>query len=180
LYDNARQLLFLLPALFLLAGIGLDALIGWIKPPAAKMILVVLIAIPGIYSSVHLYPYQYIYYNSLVGGVRGAYRNFELDYWNTSFRESMEYVNQNAAPGTTVMIIGSSTQAARQFARPDLPVTGLKRVNKANTQPYYLLSSTRRNGDLGHCKNAEVVSAVERDGAILSYVKFINPGRNCR
>lgn len=180
LYDNGRQLMFLWPALFMLTGMGLDALFDWIKLPLVKIILIALIAIPGIYASIHLYPYQYIYYNSLVGGVTGAYRNFELDYWDTSFREAMEYINNHAAPGTRVMVLGSSTQVARDFDENDLMVTGLKRVTKSDPDPYFLLASTRRNGDLEHCKKAQVVATVERDGAVLSYVKFIQPGQNCR
>ena len=48
---------------------------------------------------VHLHPYQYIYYNSFVGGVHGAFHNYELDYWGTSYYEAAEYVNQVASPG---------------------------------------------------------------------------------
>lgn len=180
LYDNARHLLFLWPALFILAAVGLEPVITWIKPSLAKIALITILAAPGIYSIAQLYPYEYVYYNSLVGGVRGAYRNFELDYWDTSFREAMAYLNKNAEPGSRVMVLGSSTQAARQFVRAHLVVTGLQRVTKADTQPYYLLASTRRNGDLDHCRKAEVVAAVERDGAVLSVIRKINAGQNCK
>lgn len=180
LYDNARHLLFLWPALFILAAVGLEPVITWIKPSLAKIALITILAAPGIYSIAQLYPYEYVYYNSLVGGVRGAYRNFELDYWDTSFREAMAYLNKNAEPGSRVMVLGSSTQAARQFVRAHLVVTGLQRVTKADTQPYYLLASTRRNGDLEHCRKAEVVAAVERDGAVLSVIRKINAGQNCK
>src|SRR6266508_2052305 len=132
------------------------------------------------FACIHLHPYQYIYYNSLVGGVGGAYRNFELDYWDTSFREAMGYLNKNAKPGTTIMVIGSSRQAARLYAVPGLEVRSLQKLNKSQTQPYYLLSSTRRNGDLHHCDKAEIVAVVERDGGILAHVKKIDPGRNCK
>ena len=179
-YDNARQLLFLWPALFIVAGAGIDKLLALVKLPLWRLGLMIAIAWPGIYASIQLHPYQYIYYNNLSGGVKGAYRNFELDYWATSFRESMDYLNKNAEQGATIMVIGPSRQVAREYARPDLTIIVLKKVNKAETQPYYLLSSTRSNDDISHCKNAEVVSFVERDGGILSYVKKIDPGQNCK
>jgi len=179
-YDNARQLLFLWPALFLLAGAGIEQLLALVKLPLWRLGLIIAITLHGTYASIQLHPYQYIYYNSLIGGVRGAYRNFELDYWAISFRESMEYLNKNAEPGSTIMVIGPSRQIAREYARPDLTVIVLKRVGKSETQPYYILSSTRSNDDISHCRNAAVVSIVERDGGILSYVKKIDPGQNCK
>ena len=92
----------------------------------------------------------------------------------------MEYLNKNAEQGATIMVVGPSRQIAREYARPDLTVIVLKRIGKSETQPYYVLSSTRSNDDLSHCRNAEVVSTVKRDGGILSYVKKIDPGQNCK
>ena len=178
LYDNARQLLFLWPPLFIMAGMGIDQLITFIKLPAIRLALLLIMVLPGIYACIHLYPYEYIYYNSLAGGVKGAYRNFELDYWATSFRESMQYINQNAEQGTTVLVNGTR-QVARQYARSDLSITVLTRANMANYPSYYILSSTRDNSDLPFCSNSAIASAVERDGGILSFVKKIDSEQGC-
>jgi|GEM_PF-2348438 4-amino-4-deoxy-L-arabinose transferase-like glycosyltransferase len=37
-----------------------------------------------------LHPYQYIFFNSLVGGEEKAYADFDTDYWGTSHREAVE------------------------------------------------------------------------------------------
>ncbi len=178
LYDNARQLLFLWPPLFMLAGIGIDQLMTIVKLPMLTTALLIVIVLPGIYACTQLHPYEYIYYNSLIGGVRGAYRKFELDYWNTSIKESMEYLNENAAQGSTVMIIGNK-QAAIQYARPDFSIVYTFKTTKPEHQFYYLLSSTYGNQDLYHCDSSKIVFAVERDGGILSYVKTIISGQTC-
>jgi len=179
LYDNARQLLFLWPPLFILAGMGIDQLMILIKIPVFRTALLLIVALPGIYACIQLHPYEYIYYNSLTGGVKGAYRNFELDYWATSFRESMQYVNQNAEQGSTILVNGTR-QVARQYARPDITIVVLNKVNQSRNESYYILSSTRSNLDLSFCASSAIVSAVERDGSVLSYIKKIDPVQGCK
>jgi hypothetical protein len=180
LYDNARQLLFLWPALFLLAGLGIDWLISFLKSNQLKAALLLAIALPGIVACVRLHPYQYVYYNSLAGGVGGAYRNFELDYWVTSFKESMEYLNEHAEEGSTVVVYGHRL-VARQYARPDLILVLPSKLDTSQVQSYYILSTTRANRDKLQCGDAAViVFAVERDGGVLSYIEKISPDQPCK
>ena len=75
--------------------------------------------LPGLYANVVLYPYQYIYYNQLVGGVDGAFRSFELDYWDLAFMEAQLYINQVAGPNANVYV-GDSRPSIEAFTRPDL------------------------------------------------------------
>jgi 4-amino-4-deoxy-L-arabinose transferase-like glycosyltransferase len=180
LYDNARQLLFLWPPLFILAGVGIDQLMTLIKFPILNAALLILIAAPGIYAGIQLHPYEYIYYNSLIGGVSGANRKFELDYWATSFQKSIEYINENADPGTSIAMSIGSRQVVQEYARPDLSIGVTNNLNVPQSQPYYILSSTRANQDLTYCKNIRIVFAVQRDGAFLSYVKQVTPGQTCK
>ena len=179
LLDNARHLLFLWPPLFIMAGMGIDWLMTILKRPVLRTALLLVMALPGINAGIHLHPYEYIYYNSLTGGVRGAYRNFELDYWATSFKESMEYLNEQAGPGTKIMVIGPR-HIARQYARPDLQIVGPGKVAKSESEYYYILSLTRSNQDLLHCRHTEIEFEVERDGGILSSIRKIEPGQNCK
>ncbi len=179
LYDNARQLLFLWPPLFILAGIGMDWLISFIKLPMFKAVLLFSLALPGIFACIQLHPYEYVYYNSLTGGVKGAYRNYELDYWATSFKESMEYLNAHAEEGATIVVIGTRP-VAKLYARPDLVIVGPKGVDESESQPYYILASTRANKDLSHCSNAELIFSVERSGGVLSTIRKVMPGQICK
>jgi len=43
----------------------------------------------GLYSSIRLHPYEYIYYNILVNRTGGASRTYEMDYWTLSLKEAL-------------------------------------------------------------------------------------------
>ncbi len=182
LYDNARQLLFLLPPLFIFAGIGLDSLLESIKVPLLKAALVLVIILPGVYACIQLHPYEYVYFNNLTGGVGGAFRKFDLDYSGISFKEAQEYINTNAEPGTQIVVIGGPRHVARTYARPDLKsrFTGTQDpVDLGDVGYYYVLFLTRTNADENRCLNGEVVYTVERDGGILSYIKKVTSKQKC-
>jgi hypothetical protein len=169
LYDNFRQVFFILPPLFLLAGLGLDWLLTFIRRRGIYYLALFLIVLPGLYANLTLYPYQYIYYNQLVGGVRGAYRVFEFDYWYLAFKEAQAYVNQTAGANANIFA-GDAKQTAEVFARPDLIFNAFGAKNR-NLKDYdYIIVSTSGNSDE---KFAEypTVFVVELQGVPLAYVK---------
>jgi hypothetical protein len=169
LYNNFRQVFFILPPLFLIAGLGLDWLFQFIQRPPIRVLLLFLILLPGIYANVTLYPYQYIYYNQLVGGVRGAYRAFELDYWDLAFKDAQLYVNQTAGANANIFV-GDSKPSAQKFARLDLIFNAFG-GRKKNWEKYdYIIVSTATNSDE---KFAEfpTVFIVQRAGVPFAYVK---------
>lgn len=172
LYDNFRQVFFILPPLFLLAGVGMDGCLRLIRRPVSRALFFLVILLPGLYANITLYPYQYIYYNQLAGGLRGAYRVFELDYWDLAFREGQAYINR-AAPQNADVFAGDSKPSAQTFARPDLIFNALG-GRKKNWERYdYIIVSTAENNDE---KFAEfpTVFVVQRDGVPLLYVKKPN------
>ena len=118
-YGNIRHLLFTLPALLIMAGIGLEAVLQRLRRRWAEWLFLAAVALPGIWALIWLHPYEYIYMNSLVGGVSGAYGRYELDRQCISLRGAIEEVNQIAAPGATVMVLGQIS-AVVPYARPDL------------------------------------------------------------
>ena len=181
LYDNARQLLFLWPPLFIIAGLGIDQLMSMAKLPVLKAALLIVIAMPGMVACIQLHPYEYIYYNSLTGGVPGAYRKFELDYWATSFQECFQYIDKTVEPGTRIVAVGAR-EVTKNLVRPDLSLDVTNRLGIPQKQTYYILATTRANLDLdfANCKNTKLVFAVQRDGALLSYVREVDPGQICK
>jgi hypothetical protein len=96
-YNAARQALFVLPIIALLAGIGFVAIFDLLRATRAQRLavalLAVLVAMP-IIDSVRLFPYQYVYVNELERSGRVVSR-YEFDYWGISGREAMDWVNQN-------------------------------------------------------------------------------------
>ncbi len=169
-YDNFRQFLFVLPPLFVLAGIGIERIYLGVKSPVIKSVWAALCLLPGIYSIFSLHPYQYIYYNSLVGGVSGAEGKFELDYWLTSYREAGTYVNEHASQNANILAWGSGFNGARE----DLDVYGFgsdQDVSGSDLSFEYAIISTRFFSHLGVFPDAPVVHEVRKGGALLAVVK---------
>lgn len=169
LYDNFRQVFFILPPIFLVAGLGMDWLLTRIRRPAFQFMLLFLAILPGLYGNISLYPYQYVYYNQLAGGLPGAYRVFELDYWHLAFKEAQTYINQVAAKNADIFV-GDSKTSAQTFARPDLLLNafGARKKNWGNYD--YLIVSTAENADEKFAA-FPTVFMVERQGVPLVLVK---------
>lgn len=95
IYDGIRHFLFLLPVIATLASI---ACIEFFKKKPWEMIqkavggLTLLgILIAGV-DLIRLHPYEYVYFNELVGGVKGAYGKYETDYWVASMKEAVQWL----------------------------------------------------------------------------------------
>jgi hypothetical protein len=133
-------------------------------------LILFLTLLPGLYANGTLYPDQYIYYNQIVGGVEGAFRRFELDYWHLAFREAQEYINQNADANADIFV-GNSKTSVQTFARPDLIFNAFGSKNKRCELYDYLIVSTSQNTDAKYAA-LSTVFVVERDGVPLVYVKI--------
>lgn len=97
LYNSWRHVLFVLPSVIILAAIGWDAIIS-IKQKIVGMVTPILLAVMmGLvgFWMVQNHPYQYMYYNELVGGVKGAFGNYELDYWCQTPKEAIKWIHDN-------------------------------------------------------------------------------------
>jgi len=95
LYSSWRHLLFVYPTIAVMAAIGWQGIIHFIKPKNLKWIpLVILLFFVGKVGAwmVKNHPYQYVYYNETVGGVKGAYGYYETDYWCQSPRKAVEWL----------------------------------------------------------------------------------------
>lgn len=177
LYDNARQLYFLLPPLFLVAGICFDRLFDYLPRPALRLLVVLLAALPGLLVGARLHPYEYTYYNAFVGGTGGAFRLFETDYWGTSFEDMTTHVNSNLPSNARLLVYGPE-QIVAAGARKDLMVF----IPRENTNPGYdyVILLTRSNADQRLCRDTEPIYSVGRRGAIFSELRSIPDGARCQ
>jgi hypothetical protein len=114
-----------------------------------------------------------------VGGTRGAYGKYELDYWATSYREAALFLNENAAADARVAVYGP-VEIVNPYTRPDIRLNigavARKLRENQNAVFHYAVILNRRNTSGDICKNARTVKTVERDGALLMVVKEIPPG----
>lgn len=126
--DGIRHFLEVVPALMVIAAVGAGSLWTWwtntrigtkhIRMSVAK---VTAIGVTGfLLLQVILYhPYQITYFNELVGGVKGAFGKFDLDYWGTSQKHAVRWINEHAPKGAVVDIIMAGDVSGK-FLRPDL------------------------------------------------------------
>jgi hypothetical protein len=140
-----------------------------VRPNALKALILCLLVIPGVVPDVALHPYQYVYYNSLVGGVREAINNYEMDYWITSYREAAGYVNGVAPQNARIIVVGMS-ELFQNFARPDLKIIQPQDIQQ-DIPYHFIVADTRFSTDQSFCQSAHVVKAIGREGAIFSIIR---------
>jgi hypothetical protein len=170
LYDNFRQVIFILPPVFFVCGLGVDWLFRRLRQPIVRGAIVAALVLPGIVAGIQLHPYEYIYYNSFIGGARGAQGRFEMDYWATSYRAAMNYVNSVAPANAKIFAAGPSYIAAI-YARPDLKIY---MDIDMHTQVFdYAITTTRYGLDQTDFPDATIVYTIEREGVPLTVIKKI-------
>lgn len=92
LYHGWRHHLFVYPALVLLMLFGFKAVCGWTGKKRLVTVLTIFLLSCIAFEMVQYHPYQYLYFNSLVGGPKGAKFKFELDYEGATYRGALEYI----------------------------------------------------------------------------------------
>jgi hypothetical protein len=177
LYDNARQLMFLLPPVFLLVGQSLDRLIDLLRSRPLIYGVVLLSMLPGIYASTRLHPYEYVYYNEFVGGTAGASGKYELDYWGTSYRAAAGWLNQHAQAGSTIWVTGPG-HLLELYLRPDLNVSCTSDIDCGGHHDY-VVTLVRWKAERS-CRGAQTVFSVARRDAVFSIIKQLAPGQECK
>jgi hypothetical protein len=94
-FTGLRHFLFVVPAFAVLAGLGFDGLLTRIEAQRRVLTSVLLASIGAllIWNAailIELHPYQYLYYNPLVGGLEGASGLYVTDYWVNIMPEAVD------------------------------------------------------------------------------------------
>ncbi len=112
---------------FPLAAIAAIGAVATIRRFFPKKIIVILtiIFISLLPPIISYHPYQISYFNALVGGIQGAFKNFDVEYWGTSQKAAILWLNKNAQPNSFVHIVMAGDVDAK-YLRRDL----LERVNQ--------------------------------------------------
>lgn len=174
MYDNARQLFFITPPIFLLAGLGLEGVFRKISNSIFKGMILLLVLLPGILSIIQLHPFEYIYYNQFVGGVQGANQHYEMDYWFTGFNQVVSYLNTEAPENARILVVEGPDHIVKKYVRPDLVVFGDHEVMENQFSDFnFVILGTRWNADQRYFTSAPIVFIVQSDGVPLIIVKEI-------
>jgi tetratricopeptide (TPR) repeat protein len=109
-YSSWRQFLFIYPGIVLLGSTGFCYFYEYLKSRYLKwgfIILLTLLAIHPLKFMTGNPQFYYLYYNQLVGGLKGAYSNYETDYYyvsqTTASKWLIDYLKNNE-PGKKIKV----------------------------------------------------------------------------
>ena len=176
MYDGFRHSLYILPPVFVLAGIALDAIFARVSVSYIKIALIGLLILPAAWADIELHPYQYTYYNQFVGGTNKASYSFETDYWGTCFKEAMEKFNSTPFKNVTIYVGAKSVNIATYYASDRIKVKIYERQTYINYGKY-VASSVRANKALQVFRNRQDKNTitVQRDHAIFCAIWMAEP-----
>jgi len=187
-FTGLRHFTFVLPPLAVLAGIGIDAaataLWTWRKPLGIAALTATAIWFTWNASVLfRLHPHQYLYYNRLVGGLEGAQRRYETDYWVNIMPEAVlqleqyldreEPTDRMQAPRTyTVAVCGERVSFERELYSFE---RRLKRVRlrwitmEQWGEAQFFITPTHLSCD--KILDGAIVATISRLGVPIGYVK---------
>ncbi len=168
MYDGFRHFLFIVPPIFVLAGIALDTIVQWLQKTWLRVTIVLVLLLPGIIPGIRLHPYQYTYYNQFVGGTGEASLRFETDYWLTCYKDAVEQLIPvaNAAEGPIHLYVRREFYIAAYYAPENILVA--ENSPKVAQPGDFILSHSRANPGLQVLRNTSpYFMRVERDGAVF-------------
>lgn len=167
MYDGFRHFLFIVPPLFVLAGIALQAAFQWARRVWLQAVLLLALLLPSIIPSIALHPYEYTYYNQFIGGTGQAAYQFETDYWLTCYKEAVAQLEPFAGQGVN-LYVQREFYIAAYYAPPTITVLDRDLGRKAIQPGDYLLMNSRANPSLQRFRDPrQVVLRVGRDGALF-------------
>ncbi len=178
LHNGVRHFLFVFPPFCIIAAHAWLCLLKFLKEKGFRYsLLVARILVPGllliqVLQLVALHPYQYVYYNALIGGPAGSYGRYETEYWFTSTKHGLEalehYINNqeissksSAGDWVDVYVLGP-----REVAEAFLPA-GFRLVG-APDEAEYVIANTQMmiHAQIG----GGVVMTIERSGLPILYI----------
>lgn len=95
LYGGWRHAIFVYPSIVVIAALGYETLLRIVKKPLFQLIVALLLVGLSFHPVKHIiknHPYQYIYFNELMGGIKNAYGKYELDYYFHSVKEATDWL----------------------------------------------------------------------------------------
>ncbi len=189
LYNGMRHFFFIIPPLCAGAAVGLDRLWAhaatrrrWARPAIAVGLAI--IAIHEIANMVRLHPHEYVYYNMLVGGPRGAFRRYEMDYWSNFLPQALDLLEQllkaehGGKPPVRKYVVGVCTneKILNEYGPSYLVPT------KDWRQADFVIATTNTDCDkvADRFVGGRTVIEIVREGAVLGMVKDRRPGMTAR
>ena len=168
-YDGFRHFFFITPPIFLFIGFVFQwfqerlKVYGWVT-------ITVLLLLPGLIGIVQLHPYEYAFYNQFAGGLKGAFRTYETEYWLTCYREAIQW-SENNFPGKVLHVQREFSLA--QYYNQDLILKDLGNETEKEILPGDLmLFHSRSDLDIRSIyRKVPVLHTISRNNADFCLIK---------
>ncbi len=178
IYDGIRHFLFLIPILSTMAALAFIEFFRPIRPQDSKspgnslgkmtvgFLMVLNMGMTGAHL-IRLHPYEYVYFNELAGGFKGAYGKYETDYWVASMKEAVEWLKKNEIKGSNriykIYAQGAPFQSQTYFN------SNMIWWDKREEADFAVIM-TRAGIRPGPGEETKIIHRVEREGAPLSFI----------
>ena len=120
-YDNARHFLFVIPPLVAVCALSWNYLFSIIKKTIIKvglLLVLVVILFDPLHFTITNHPLEALYFSPLVGGMDGAFKNYETDYWGFTVKPAIKWLENNTPeythekPARVRLYYGNSLKAS--------------------------------------------------------------------
>ncbi|MBK8658548.1 MAG: tetratricopeptide repeat protein [Bacteroidetes bacterium] len=130
LYDTMRHFFFVYPSIVILSAISFNFALN-AAPKMMKYavlgVILVLLALPVRFMLVN-HPNEYVYFNEIVGGIKGAFGNYETDYYMNSVKQCVDWLKANEnlkrSDGRKSTVYSNAIAPVGQYFRFDTSYVG--------------------------------------------------------
>jgi hypothetical protein len=116
LYSGVRQMLFVMPLIAVFSSAGIVYLVQSLKCQSLKIAVSIIFAgmlVLPVKHQVETFPVDYVYFNSISGGNKKAWSNYEYDYYYHGMKAAAEYLIQIA--GNEKITVASNCNLSNYF-----------------------------------------------------------------
>lgn len=173
IYNGARHVMEVLPAVALLAMFGIQWLLGmsarWMQKRVAQAICIAVILVTLGYPIFRLHPYEAQYFNMFAGDSKKVSETYDFDYWGFSVGELVAKANSVAKHKDATVYV-----EWLNFPREYFPNNRLAFVQSETEHADFVIIPNSRNffdGAIVYWNtHGKVISTVVRNGTVIGYL----------
>ncbi|MCH6256981.1 glycosyltransferase family 39 protein [Puniceicoccaceae bacterium K14] len=178
IHNGYRHMLYVLPSACALGSliwaVGMNRIWKDRRKRILGLVVTLLCLLYSFSINIRLHPYQYVYYNYLVGGTAGSLNKYETEYWYTSGKraldEIIDYVGEAGEGSGNIRLFVSGPW---QILEPYLP-DGYFLSNDASDADFYIGNTQMRMDTI---LEGEEIIRIERMGLPICIVKKLREMR---
>lgn len=125
-YHGIRHVFFAIPALCIVSGVGLDAVLGILsRHMVGAIALICMVFAPMIVDIVVLHPHQGSYFNPVARMIlkQDLDRYFDMDYYGAPYKQGLEWLDENAPSNARIRVAAIPHVVQAYRWRSDLTLT---------------------------------------------------------